>query len=73
MGYAENLGQYWRGRFKVAPGKYETVRDEAGSAIKFTAKREAKRAADLEEAKAAQPGARPSFDRRATFGEYARS
>jgi site-specific recombinase XerD len=73
MGYAENLGQYWRGRFKVAPGKYETVRDQAGNTIKFLAKREAKRAADLEEAKAAQTGARPSHDRHTTFGEYVRS
>ena len=37
------------------------------------AKREAKRAADLEEAKAAQRCARPSLDRRTTFGEYVRS
>jgi integrase len=73
MGYAENLGQYWRGRFKVAPGKYETVRDETGTTIKFRMKREAKQAADLEEAKAAKQGARPSHDRKTTFGEYVRS
>jgi len=73
MGYAENLGQYWRGRFKAGPGKYETVRDQAGNTIKFSAKREAKRAADLEEAKAAQRGVRPVLDRRATFGEYSRA
>ncbi len=33
MGYAESLGSYWRGRYKLAPGKYATVRDADGDAI----------------------------------------
>jgi hypothetical protein len=73
MGYAENLGKYWRGRFKVAPGKYETVRDSIGETIQFRTKREAKQAADLKEADAAQHGFRRPVDRRITFGEYART
>jgi integrase len=72
MGYAENLGKYWRGRFKVAAGKYETVRDETGETIKFRTKREAKQAADLKEADVAKRGFRRPVDRRMTFGEYAR-
>lgn len=73
MGYAENLGKYWRGRFKVAPGKYETVRDSTGETIKFRTKREAKQAADRKEADVAQNGFRRPIDRRITFGDYART
>jgi Phage integrase, N-terminal SAM-like domain len=73
MGYAENLGSYWRGRFKVTPGKYETVRDSTGETIKFRTKREAKQAADRKEADVAQNGFRRPADRRMTFGEYART
>ncbi|MEV0187483.1 LacI family DNA-binding transcriptional regulator [Kitasatospora purpeofusca] len=51
MGYAENLGSYWRGRYKAAPGKYATVRDDSGDAIRFRTKAAAKKAADAEEAK----------------------
>ena len=73
MGYVENLGKYWRGRYKVAPGKYATVRDQAGNITKFANKRDAKQAADLAEAAAARRGARPPTDRRTTFGEYVRA
>jgi site-specific recombinase XerD len=30
MGFAEKRGDYWRGRYKQAPGKYATVQDESG-------------------------------------------
>ena len=51
MGYAENREGYWRGRYKIATGKYGTVTDATGATIRFRTKREAKRAADAEEAK----------------------
>lgn len=38
LGYGENLGTYWRGRYKLAPGKYATVRDADGEAIRFRTK-----------------------------------
>ncbi|MGO1055632.1 LacI family DNA-binding transcriptional regulator [Crossiella sp. CA198] len=51
MGYAEKRGTYWRGRYKIAPGKYGTVTDEHGETIRFTRKRDAENAADEAEAK----------------------
>ena len=76
MGYAENLGRYWRGRYKTAAGKIETVRDEqTGKPVRFDGKREAKRAADRAEADAAvQSASRPAPENpQITFGDYARS
>jgi integrase len=76
MGYAENLGNYWRGRYKTAAGKIETVRHpETGKPVRFDGKREAKRAADRAEADAVVQGASaPSQDDpQITFGDYARS
>jgi hypothetical protein len=46
MGYAEKRGDYWRGRYKLGPGRYGTVSDDAGNTVKFRTKREAKQAAD---------------------------
>jgi hypothetical protein len=51
LGYAENLGGYWRGRYKLSPGKYTTVADADGTTIRFRTKAAAKKAADAEEAK----------------------
>lgn len=77
MGYAENAGSYWRGRYKSALGKLETVRDQiTGKPIHFDTKRDAKRAADRAEADDANqaPQMRTAeADRRMTFGAYARS
>jgi integrase len=73
MGFAEKRGNYWRGRFKVAPGKYATVSDHAGNVIKFDTKRDAKKAADVAEVNAAQQAPRPRADLRIAFGEYVRS
>jgi len=76
MGYGENAGSYWRGRYKSTTGKLETVRDlVTGKPIHFNTKRDAKRAADRAEADdaARAPRSRPSTNLRITFGEYVRS
>ncbi|MEV6601362.1 LacI family DNA-binding transcriptional regulator [Actinoplanes sp. NPDC051346] len=77
MGYAENAGTYWRGRYKSASGKLETVRDQiTGKPVHFETRRDAKRAADRAEADDAEqaPQARNAdTDRWMTFGAYARS
>lgn len=69
MGYAENLGSYWRGRYKVAPGKYVTVADAGGGTFRFRTKSAAKKAADAEEAKLLA-GVKKTAAERITFGEY---
>ncbi|MFF3146823.1 hypothetical protein ACFVRU_35185, partial [Streptomyces sp. NPDC057927] len=69
MGYAESLGSYWRGRYKLAPGKYATVRDAGGDAIRFRTKAAAKKAADAEEAKLLA-GTKKAPRERITFGAY---
>ena len=71
MGYAENLGSYWRGRYKASPGKYATVRDANGEAIRFRTKPAAKKAADAEEAKLLAGLKKMAITDRTTFGEYA--
>ncbi|GAB2722216.1 LacI family DNA-binding transcriptional regulator [Kitasatospora kifunensis] len=78
MGYGENRGDYWRGRYKIAPGKYGTVKDEYGKTRKFTTQRAAEKAAAVEEARvvaearAAQAEAElPPEPERLTFGQYA--
>ncbi|MDR7273612.1 LacI family DNA-binding transcriptional regulator [Catenuloplanes atrovinosus] len=50
MGYAEKRGDYWRGRYKVGPGKYDTVKHPDGSAVRFRTRREAETAANDAEA-----------------------
>jgi len=71
MGYAEKRSGYFRGRYKIAPGKYGTVSDEFGRVIKFSTKREAKKAADAEELKIEQGTSKPpSSAGLETFGEY---
>jgi hypothetical protein len=72
LGYAENLGSYWRGRYKLAPGKYATVRDADGDAIRFRTRTAAKRAADAEEAKLLA-GTKKAPPARITFGAYVNS
>ncbi len=69
MGYAENLGSYWRGRYKIAPGKYATVAHADGETIRFRTKAAAKKAADAEEAKL-RAGMRKVAAERITFGAY---
>ncbi|MGW1813324.1 LacI family DNA-binding transcriptional regulator [Streptomyces sp. NPDC002125] len=49
MGYAENRGAYYRGRYKLADGTYGTVKDGHGQTIRYRTKRDAKQAADAAE------------------------
>ena len=55
MGYAEKRGSgtntYYLARFSDGHGKWPTVKDSAGRAIRYTRKRDAEKAADDEEAK----------------------
>ncbi|MFE9905939.1 LacI family DNA-binding transcriptional regulator [Streptomyces achromogenes] len=71
MGYAEKRGSYWRGRYKISKGEYGTVADPTGTVIKFATKREAKQAADEEEAKIRRGTWRDPSAGQETFGEYA--
>ncbi|MFJ5984209.1 LacI family DNA-binding transcriptional regulator [Lentzea sp. NPDC092896] len=55
MGYAEKRtgkdGVYYRGRYKISPGRYGTVADANGRTIRFSTKRKAEESANDEEAK----------------------
>jgi integrase len=77
MGFAENAGEYWRGRYWNSTGKKETVRDEAtGKPTRFGSKRDAKRAADLAEAEDSRKAkrSRPTgVDLRMKFHEFVHS
>ncbi len=73
MGFAENRGDYWRGRYKIAPGKYGTVADANGKTIRYRTKRAAEKAAAVEEEKvltSSQAAPEPESER-ITFGDYA--
>jgi len=71
MGYAENRGGYWRGRYKLGPGKYPTVTDSAGRPIRFRTKRDAERAANDMEASIRGGAPNSSVEGNVTFGAYA--
>ncbi|MGW6456276.1 tyrosine-type recombinase/integrase [Streptomyces sp. NPDC055078] len=71
MGYAEKRGDYYRGRYKIEPGKYGTVKDPQGRVIKFRTKLKAKQAADAEESKIREKGWKDPALGLETFGEYA--
>ncbi|MFE1032497.1 tyrosine-type recombinase/integrase [Streptomyces sp. NPDC058807] len=71
MGFAEKRGNYWRGRYKIAPGKHLTVVDDSGKAIKFAAKGEAQRAASEAENKYRRGDWHDPALGQETFGEYA--
>ena len=77
MGFVENTGDYWRGRYWTSAGKKETVRDPiTGKPVHFSNKRDAKRAADLAEAEDSRQAKRSrpaAVNLRMTFGEYVRS
>ncbi|MEU7875141.1 LacI family DNA-binding transcriptional regulator [Dactylosporangium sp. NPDC049140] len=70
MGFGEKRDGYWRARYKLAPGKYGTVKDEAGATVRFRTKREAKQAADAAEAQVRAGAHRPVTAGRMTFGAY---
>lgn len=72
MAYAEKVpspnGDYWRGRYKDQDGRYVTVRDEHGQAMRFGKKQDAKNAAaDRESAVRTKRGASAQM----LFGEWA--
>jgi integrase len=71
MGFAEKRANYWRGRYKTAPGKHLTVVDEHGKAIRFATKGEAQRAASEAENKYRRGDWRDPALGQETFGEYA--
>jgi hypothetical protein len=71
MGYAEKRGDYWRGRYKIEPGKYGTVASGDGATIRFRTKRDAEKAANDAEAKVRARRWRNPSAGRITFGEYA--
>lgn len=71
MGFAEKRGNYWRGRYKTAPGKHLTVVDDTGKAIRFATKGEAQRAASEAENKYRRGDWRDPALGQETFGEYA--
>lgn len=73
LGYAENRGNYYRGRYKIAPGRYGTVCDAAGATIKFRTKREAEQAANDEEAKVRAGTWRNPSAGQVLFGTYVSS
>ncbi|MFI1589631.1 LacI family DNA-binding transcriptional regulator [Streptomyces halstedii] len=71
MGFAEKRGNYWRARYKTAPGKHLTVVDEQGKTIKFATKGEAQRSASEAENKYRRGDWRDPALGQETFGEYA--
>jgi hypothetical protein len=71
LGFAEKRGNYWRGRYKTAPGKHLTVVDDNGKAIRFATKGEAQRAASEAENKYRRGDWRDQALGQETFGEYA--
>ncbi len=70
MGFAENRGGYWRGRYKTGPGKYATVTDAAGATIRYRTRREAEQAANDAEAQVRSGTRRDPAAGRVAFGEY---
>jgi integrase len=70
VGYAEKRGDYWRGRYKIAPGNYGTIKDARGGTIRFRTKRDAERAADDAEAKIRAEGWRDPTAGQMKFGDY---
>ncbi|MFF4483313.1 LacI family DNA-binding transcriptional regulator [Streptomyces sp. NPDC001520] len=71
MGFAEKRGNYWRGRYKIEPGKHLTVADDSGRAIRFATKGEAQRAASEAENKYRRGDWCDPALGQETFGEYA--
>ncbi len=71
MGFAERRTDYWRGRYKIATGKYGTVCDEQGRTLRFRTKREAEKAANDQEARVRAGTWRDPAAGRISFGDYA--
>ena len=71
MGYAEKRGDYWRGRYKVRPGRYESVKDAIGATARFRTRREAEKAANDAESQVRARVRRDVSGVRMTFGACA--
>jgi integrase len=71
MGYAEKRGDYWRGRYKIAPGRYGTVTSADGTTTRFSTRRGAEAAANDAEGQVRSGQWRDPALGRITFGEYA--
>jgi integrase len=69
VGYGENVGSYFRARYKAAPGKYLTLTDADGDTVRFRTKAAAKKAADEEEAKL-RAGLKKAARERVKFCNY---
>jgi hypothetical protein len=70
VGFAEKRGDYWRGRYKLANGKYGTVKDDNGATVRFGKRRDAEQAANDAEASVRNRTWRDPTAGRITFGEY---
>ncbi|WP_338677554.1 LacI family DNA-binding transcriptional regulator [Streptomyces sp. SCSIO 30461] len=70
MGYGEKRGDWYRGRYWIAPGVLRTVVDANGDTVRFTTKREAAKAANDHEAKVRDGSWRDPQAGRITFAEY---
>ena len=75
MAYAEKVpspsGAYWRGRYKDPGGRYITVRDEHGRAVRYGTKKEAARGADDAESDVRKGRWRDPSAGRIVFAEWA--
>jgi integrase len=71
MGFAEERGGYWRGRYKAKPGVYGSVKDETGAVARFRSRRAAEQAADEKEAEVRAGLLRVKPVGRWTFARYA--
>lgn len=70
MGFAEKRDDYWRARYKIAPGKYGTVKNATGATVRFRTRREAEQAANDAEARVRANAHRDPAAGRRTFGDY---
>lgn len=70
MGFAEKRGDYWRGRYKIVPGRYGTVVDASGATLRFRTRREAEQAANDAEVKVRSGKWRDPSSGRISFAEY---
>ncbi|WP_205629751.1 tyrosine-type recombinase/integrase [Jiangella muralis] len=70
MGYAENVGDYYIGRYS-AGGKWPTVKNSRGETIRYRTKRDASKAANDEEAKVRSGTWHDPERGRITFGAWA--
>lgn len=70
MGFAEKRGDYWRGRYKNATGKYGTVVDDFGVTVRFRTRREAEQAANDAEAKVRSGKWRDPSSGRISFADF---